>query len=606
MKDIRFKGFIFTLDAIFSLIVASAAVSILLYIHFVTPVESQSPVMQAQGLLSGMMQLRLGNALASGIIPSAYSSAYARNNATGTYAATLNGAYGTDYNDIYSSSFTWPYTGSSWGPATISLWFKVNSLAGAHQNQSLVTIWGPGYYVPILIYKGNIAGSFWGASTIVGSQLSIGRWYHAVLTGNSTSQALYLDGVLQGTSSGGSWPPQGSFVQIAAGYTNSHCISPSYCNINTTNFDGYEANLQLYSKQMPSVEVQALYREGMFGMPIALANLTLWYPMNGNPYDYNYIYNGHNNGVSYSDASIMPFGAYNTSLNSTLLQTIAELYLNNESAYATVLLDRFTNDTNIAMRIGGKYVQGLKAASFDGTNSYINTTTGFVYPHFTIAAWVKLNSLQNSMIETGYPINANHLLMVENGNTDCSNVGAGTGYLWKVKYNGITLCSTTSATTGVWQFVVGTYNGRSLDLYINGALNSHFGSAGNASTSDYETIGGCLDCSSSYYTNGSIADLQMYNTALTPSQVELLYLEGMGGIPINNAGLQAWYPLDGNAQDYSQNFNTGIAHNVNYTYTNYVPAAISGASQISKASVPMTLREGSNITLQNVSLILWN
>ncbi|EQD42123.1 hypothetical protein B2A_10482, partial [mine drainage metagenome] len=37
MTDAKFRGFIFTLDAIFSLIVASAAISILLYIHFVTP-----------------------------------------------------------------------------------------------------------------------------------------------------------------------------------------------------------------------------------------------------------------------------------------------------------------------------------------------------------------------------------------------------------------------------------------------------------------------------------------------------------------------------------------------------------------------------------------
>ncbi|MGC8537477.1 MAG: LamG domain-containing protein [Candidatus Micrarchaeia archaeon] len=606
MKDTKFKGFIFTLDAIFSLIVASAAVSILLYIHFVTPVESQSPVMQAQGLMSGMLSLKLSSALYSGIIPSIYSNPYGRNNATGTYAATLNGAYGTDYNYIQSSSFAWPYTGSNWGPATLSLWFKVGSLAGARQNQSLVTIWGPGYYVPILIYKGDIAGSFWGASTIVGAPLSTGKWYHVVLTGNSTSQALYLNGVLQGTSSGGSWPPQSSTVQIAAGYTGGHCISPSYCNINTTNFDGYEANLQLYSKQMPAAEVQTLYNEGIFGAPISISNLTLWYPLNGNPYDYNYVYSGYDNGVSYSNQAIMPFGTYNASLNSTLLQTIGELYLNNETAYAIMLLDRFTNDTNIALMIGNKYAQGLKAASFDGTNSYINTTAGFVYPHFTIAAWVKFNSLQNSMIETGYPINANHLLMLEDGNGNCNNIGAGSGYIIKVRYNGVTDCSTMQPLTGIWYFIVGTYNGRSLDLYVNGSLNSHYGSAGNASISYYETIGGCLDCGSSYYMNGLIADLQMYNTALTPAQIERLYLEGMEGMPINDAGLQAWYTLDGNTQDYSQNFNTGIAHNLNYAYTNYTPSTISGAYQISKASIPMSIKEGNNITLENVSLILWN
>ncbi|EQD29113.1 LamG domain protein jellyroll fold domain protein [mine drainage metagenome] len=357
---------------------------------------------------------------------------------------------------------------------------------------------------------------------------------------------------------------------------------------------------------MPALEVQTLYNEGMFGNPISIANLTLWYSVNGNPIDYNYVYSGYNNGVNYSRIEAVPFGTYNASLNSTLLQTIVELYMNNETAYATMLLDRFTNDTNIAMMINNRYAQGLKAASFDGTNSYINTTAGFSYPHFTISAWVKFNSLQNSMIETGYPININHLLMLENGNGNCGNVGAGSGYLLKVRYNGVTDCSTIQPSTGVWYSVIGTYNGRTLDLYINGALNSHFGSAGNASPSDYETIGGCLDCGSSYYMNGSIADLQLYNTALTYAQVKQLYLEGMNGLPISNAGLQAWYPLDGNTKDYSQNYNTGMPHNIDYTNTGYTPPQISNAYQISKASTPISIKSGNNVTLENVSVILWN
>ena len=594
MKDTRFKGFIFTLDAIFSLIVASAAVSILLYIHFVTPVESQSPVMQAQGLLSGMIQLRLGNALASGIIPTTYSNPYTRNNATGTHVAVFNGGSNTE---ISTAITPIPNTAASF---TLSAWVYVSPSVTSGTYMEVVgepNNAGTGVFsftfspYPYLYFGAQCDGND-GATTIV----KPGEWYNIVGVYKSGYGATYVNGINETSSS----------FSLNADSTFSIGNGGEGCSAAPQPFKGYISNVQIYGTALQANAVKALYKEGVFGLPISTANLSLWYPLNGNANDYNYLSNGQNNGVSYPKSSIMPFGTYNASLNSTLLQTIAELYLNNESAYATILLDRFTNDTNIAMRIGSKYVQGLKAASFDGTNSYINTTAGFSYPRFTIAAWVRLNSLQNSMIETGYPINANHLLMVENGSTACNNAGAGTGYLWEVRYNGVTLCSATSATTGAWQFVVGTYNSRSLDLYINGALNSRFGSAGNASLSDYETIGGCLDCSSSYYLNGSIADLQMYGAALNAAQVEQLYLEGMDGIPINDAGLQAWYPLDGNAQDYSQNFNTGIAHYVNYTYTDYVPAALSNAYQISKASVPMTLREGSNTTLQNVSLILWN
>ena len=58
--------------------------------------------------------------------------------------------------------------------------------------------------------------------------------------------------------------------------------------------------------------------------------------------------------------------------------------------------------------------------------------------------------------------------------------------------------------------------------------------------------------------NGSIADVQVYNTILSTAQIQKLYSEGIGGAPIPNAGLVDWYPLDGNANDYSSSNNNGV------------------------------------------------
>ena len=38
----------------------------------------------------------------------------------------------------------------------------------------------------------------------------------------------------------------------------------------------------------------------------------------------------------------------------------------------------------------------------------------------------------------------------------------------------------------------------------------------------------------------------------------------MGGAPIAGAGLVDWWPLDGNANDYSGNGNNGVATNVQW------------------------------------------
>ncbi|MEM3483035.1 MAG: LamG-like jellyroll fold domain-containing protein, partial [Candidatus Micrarchaeaceae archaeon] len=64
---------------------------------------------------------------------------------------------------------------------------------------------------------------------------------------------------------------------------------------------------------------------------------------------------------------------------------------------------------------------------------------------------------------------------------------------------------------------------------------------------------------------GYITNVQLYNTALSSSDIQALYLEGIGGAPIDLQGLVAWYPLNGNANDYSGNGNNGQATGVTYT-----------------------------------------
>ena len=71
------------------------------------------------------------------------------------------------------------------------------------------------------------------------------------------------------------------------------------------------------------------------------------------------------------------------------------------------------------------------------------------------------------------------------------------------------------------------------------------------------------------YTNGSIANVQIYNTTLSANQISALYQEGIGGDPINPNHLVAWYPLNGNANDYSGNDYNGKAVNVGYSSTWY-------------------------------------
>ncbi len=122
-----------------------------------------------------------------------------------------------------------------------------------------------------------------------------------------------------------------------------------------------------------------------------------------------------------------------------------------------------------------------------------------------------------------------------------------------------------------WTYVSVVFNGiaSGSSVYINGVASSS-GSPVALSPSSSELIMG-----QGYYTccaglaavtfNGTIADLQIYNTTLSANEILAMYQEGIGGVPINLQNLVGWWPLNGNANDYSGNLNNGVATNVVFT-----------------------------------------
>ena len=76
---------------------------------------------------------------------------------------------------------------------------------------------------------------------------------------------------------------------------------------------------------------------------------------------------------------------------------------------------------------------------------------------------------------------------------------------------------------------------------------------------------GSWDCDTALYPLlGNISDIQVYNTSLSSTQIQTIYNEGIGGAPLPDMNLVGWWPLDGNANDYSGNNNNGVASNINW------------------------------------------
>ncbi len=123
---------------------------------------------------------------------------------------------------------------------------------------------------------------------------------------------------------------------------------------------------------------------------------------------------------------------------------------------------------------------------------------------------------------------------------------------------------------GQWYFIAVDWNAsaQSISFYLNGQI------VGSPATdpilpttmvmknTPYYVIGG-QDTGGGY--NGYEANAQMYNAALSSNDINALYQEGIGGAPIALQNLVGWWPLNGNAQDYSGNNNNGEATNVIFT-----------------------------------------
>ncbi len=122
-----------------------------------------------------------------------------------------------------------------------------------------------------------------------------------------------------------------------------------------------------------------------------------------------------------------------------------------------------------------------------------------------------------------------------------------------------------------WYNVVESFTSNEWSIYLNG-VNVASGAYSSNTPSllgqgSYISLG--LEdpgsCGPSGNSGISLANVQVYNTSLSQAEITALYDEGIGGAPIKPQNITGWWPLNGNAQDYSGDLNNGVANSVTYT-----------------------------------------
>ncbi|MCL4417657.1 MAG: DUF2341 domain-containing protein, partial [Actinobacteria bacterium] len=165
----------------------------------------------------------------------------------------------------------------------------------------------------------------------------------------------------------------------------------------------------------------------------------------------------------------------------------------------------------------GKYGQG---ASFNGSSSYINLSS---FPTVTNPAswafWVDPSSVSGGSYGGG--IGSTIVDGNENGGSSGYVIGINnSNKLWFWPSGGNDKYSSGTIPLNTWTYVVCTYNGSNLVIYINGAVDSTQ-SMSAPQTPTFLKIG-----SESWvtgYMNGSIDEVRIYNRALSSTEVSNLY-----------------------------------------------------------------------------------
>jgi hypothetical protein len=178
------------------------------------------------------------------------------------------------------------------------------------------------------------------------------------------------------------------------------------------------------------------------------------------------------------------------------------------------------------------------AITFDGTADYITATDIYDFPGvlpFSIGLWIKPNAYAGAgtsdrllaKLATAGTTNGWELMLNETGLAKIQRTVAGVAAI---------ATAVTAAALGSWTHVVGTYDGATLTIYVNGVAEATQADAGvlpgNASL---VTIGRAAHAAGNYY-DGTAGNVAIWARALPAGEVLALY-----GSAVEVPGDQAFY-----------------------------------------------------------------
>ena len=157
---------------------------------------------------------------------------------------------------------------------------------------------------------------------------------------------------------------------------------------------------------------------------------------------------------------------------------------------------------------------------------------------------------------------------------------------------------------GSWHQFTVTFNSVGIYSYLDGQPGaSATGSVGSVVSSTAPLTFG-VGQSNDYFT-GQLANIQMYNTSLTPNQISASYASGLFSTPVTSQNVIGWWPLNDNPNDYSGNGQMGLPTNVVYSSAGELDLSVIAHSgfPISADPVGIVITNGTAMGFTNSKLL---
>jgi len=423
-------------------------------------------------------------------------------------SSATNNAINFNYTDEFMSGQN---------PWTLSLWilwtsqpvtYKAYFFKGQSTSRSLVALYGDGAAIKFMCQ----GDDFHIPTFQTPSSVTVNKWYNLVVTydGNLTIKA-YVDNTLDATHT------LGSPLDIGGGsktnyfqlfqYNGSTIYGPSNARL---------SDLSIFDYELSPSQITTLYGDSTNGPgnPMALPSPPkTYYPLGTSAWNGNFL--SENNAI-------------------------------------------------------GDYV-----FDFNSTNTFINvgSLNNFISNNVTISLWANFDTLPN-----GYDGN---LLISTQGNSWDEGLGfVNNGSSGNMRFfiqdwnnnpsgNGGFVDSTTTITINKWFNFVGTWDGTTVKYYINGDLQGSSTYTGSITTTNNLIIG--TSYNPIYGIDGKMSNVQIFNTALSATDVETLYNYGspirtLANIP-QSSNLKAWYKLDASEVYNSTTTEWEVYNNAGYEKT---------------------------------------